>query len=46
MSQVARARMDDKLKEKAEAVLASIGITPSEAIRMFYRQIVIEKNFH
>ncbi len=45
MSQVARARMDDSLKEKAEAVLDSIGITPSEAIRMFYRQIVNREEF-
>jgi len=45
MSQVARARMDDRLKEKAEAVLDSIGITPSEAIRMLYRQIVNREEF-
>ncbi|PCJ46900.1 MAG: type II toxin-antitoxin system antitoxin, RelB/DinJ family [Gammaproteobacteria bacterium] len=45
MSKVARARMDGGLKEEAEAVLDSIGITPSEAIRMFYRQIVNRKGF-
>ncbi len=45
MSTVARARMDTELKEKAEAVLDSVGITPSEAIRMFYRQIVNREAF-
>ena len=45
MSTVARARMDNELKEKAEAVLDSVGITPSEAIRMFYRQIVNREEF-
>jgi len=45
MSTVARARMDNELKESAEAVLDSIGITPSEAIRMFYRQIVNREEF-
>jgi len=40
MSGVARARMDDDLKNEAEPILSSVGITPSEAIRMLYKQIV------
>lgn len=35
-----RARADAELKEEAEAILESLGLTPSAAINMFYRQIV------
>lgn len=34
-------KIDKKLKNDAENVLAKIGITPSGAIQMLYRQIVI-----
>ena len=34
------ARMDDSLKSEAESILNSIGITPSEAIKMAYTKIV------
>jgi len=40
MSGIARARMDDDLKNEAESIFSSVGITPSEAIRMLYKQIV------
>lgn len=29
-----RARIDEKIKNEAEAVLASIGLTPSDAFRL------------
>ena len=29
------------MKENAEAILAQLGITPSSAIQMFYRQVVL-----
>ena len=45
MSAIARARMDDNLKNEAESILASVGITPSEAIRIFYKQIVNRHGF-
>lgn len=35
------ARIDKGLKEDAEEILAELGITPTSAIRMFYRQIVL-----
>ena len=38
-----RARIDDELKEQAEAVLASYGITMSHAIIMMIRQLVIQQ---
>ena len=34
-----RARMEPDLKEHAEAVLAKVGLSPTEAIRLFYRQV-------
>lgn len=38
-----RARMEPSIKKKAEAVLSQIGISPSEAINVFYRRIVTDK---
>jgi len=40
-----RSRLNPKLKEQAEIVLSSIGMTSSEAIRLFYKQIAIRKEF-
>ena len=34
-----RARMEPGLKDEAEQVLAQVGLTPTEAIRLFYRQV-------
>ena len=45
MSAIARSRMDDSLKIEAESILNSVGITPSEAIRMLYKQIVNRHEF-
>jgi DNA-damage-inducible protein J len=33
--------MEPQTKEKAEGVLSRLGITPTEAIRVFYRQIAL-----
>ena len=38
-----RARIEPKLKERAEAVLRKIGISPSEAVNVFYARIAAEK---
>jgi DNA-damage-inducible protein J len=38
-----RARVDAKLKADAEAVLEKVGLTASEAIRLFYRQVALRK---
>lgn len=35
------ARIDSNLKNDAEEILSTLGISPSSAIQMFYRQIVI-----
>ena len=39
------ARIDTDLKQAAEAVFAKLGISPSEAIRMFYKQVEIHNGF-
>ena len=36
-------RIDGNLKENAEKILSIIGIKPSEAITMFYKQIVLQR---
>ena len=38
---VVHARMEPRTKTKAEGVLSRLGITPTEAIRVFYRQIAL-----
>ncbi|MBQ7719490.1 MAG: type II toxin-antitoxin system RelB/DinJ family antitoxin [Clostridia bacterium] len=35
------ARIDNGLKTSAEDILSKLGISPSSAIQMFYRQIII-----
>jgi addiction module RelB/DinJ family antitoxin len=36
------ARIDNELKDNAEAIMAQLGITPSSAIQMLYSQIVLQ----
>jgi DNA-damage-inducible protein J len=36
-----RARVEPELKKKAEGILDAVGVTPTEAIRLFYRQVVL-----
>ncbi len=38
-----RARMEPSIKKKAEMVLSQIGISPSEAINVFYRRVAQEQ---
>lgn len=38
-----RARMEPDLKKDAEEVLAEVGLSPTEAIRLFYRQVYLQK---
>ena len=40
---VVRARIDERIKNEASAVLASIGLTPSDAFRMMMTRIAREK---
>jgi DNA-damage-inducible protein J len=36
---VVHARIEPQTKEKAEEILRGLGLTPTEAIRIFYKQI-------
>ena len=36
---IVHARIEPKTKQEAEGVLRKLGLTPTEAIRIFYRQI-------
>jgi DNA-damage-inducible protein J len=38
-----RARINPELKKKAEDVLKDIGLSPSEALRLFYKQIELQQ---
>ena len=42
-SAVVHARIEPETKREAEDVLARLGITPTEAIRVFYRQISLRR---
>jgi DNA-damage-inducible protein J len=44
-SAVVHARIDPATKAATEEVLESLGMTPTEAIRLFYRQIALRKSF-
>ena len=37
------ARIEPDLKEQAESILAALGIPASNAITMFYRQIILQR---
>ena len=36
-------RIEPEVKEKAESILATLGISVSSAINMFYKQIIFQK---
>jgi DNA-damage-inducible protein J len=38
-----RARLQPDIKEEAESILEAIGLTQSEAIKLFYKQIILLK---
>jgi DNA-damage-inducible protein J len=40
---IIRVRVEPSLKVETEAVLAQLGLSPTEAIRLFYRQISLQR---
>ncbi|MBM4341079.1 MAG: type II toxin-antitoxin system RelB/DinJ family antitoxin [Deltaproteobacteria bacterium] len=42
---VVHARIEPQTKQKAEDVLRKLGVTPTEAIRIFYKQISLRGGF-
>lgn len=44
-AEIARARVEPKLKEDAEKVLSALGISLSDAIRIFLNQVSLRQEF-
>jgi DNA-damage-inducible protein J len=42
-SATARARIEPEVKDEAERILDECGLTPSDAIGMFYRQVILHR---
>ncbi|MEX2650396.1 MAG: type II toxin-antitoxin system RelB/DinJ family antitoxin [Alphaproteobacteria bacterium] len=42
-TEMIRARVEPDLKTQAEAVLAALGMSPTEAITLFYRQVTLHR---
>ena len=40
-TETVRARVEPALKREAESVLKTLGLSPAEAIRLFYRQVTL-----
>ena len=40
---VVRARIDQKLKDDSESILRQLGLSTTEAIRMFFTQITLQR---
>ena len=40
---VVHARIDSSIKKDAESVFSSLGMTPTEAVRLFYTQVSLHK---
>jgi DNA-damage-inducible protein J len=43
-SEIIRARVEPALKHEAEAVLGKLGMTPTEAITLFYKQVTLYRS--
>jgi DNA-damage-inducible protein J len=42
---IVQARLAPEIKEEATRILAAMGMTPSEAVRLLFRRVVAEKRF-
>ena len=40
---IVRARLEPKLKKKAEKIFEIVGLTESEAVRLFYKNVVLTR---
>jgi addiction module RelB/DinJ family antitoxin len=38
-----RARIDPQLKREAESILKALGLSPADAIRLFYRRVTLRR---
>ena len=39
-----RANVNPDLKHEAEAIFSTLGVSPAEAIRLFYRQVTLHRD--
>jgi len=44
-SSMLHVRMDTEMKRKATAALAAMGLTASEAVRLFFHRIAVDQAF-
>lgn len=42
-NEIVRTRIDSSVKAQVEAILAQLGLTPSAAITLFYKQIILSR---
>ena len=42
-TETVRARVEPALKREAESVLKDLGLSPAEAIRLFYKQVTLRR---
>ena len=42
---IVQARLEPEVKEEATRILAAIGMTPTEAVRLLFTRVVAEKRF-
>jgi len=42
-SAIVRARIEPEVKEKAESILAHLGVSTTQAISMFYKLVILRK---
>ncbi len=42
-SAMIRARVEPSLKEEAEGVLSELGLSPTQAITLFYKQVTLKR---
>ena len=42
-TEMIRARVEPELKHAAEAVLKELGLTPTEGITLFYKQVTLQR---
>lgn len=40
---IVRARIDESLKQEAEAILRQLGLTTSQAINLYFSQIILHR---
>lgn len=45
-TEMIRVRMKPELKREAEKIFATLGLSPTEAITLFYKQVALHRGLH